>query len=85
MNDEKELKRIVLMISEKDVSPDDITDKTVLTKDLGYNSIKLIALIVEIESFFKFNIEDDCLDLEELIVFGSLKKIVEKRSVNADV
>ncbi len=85
MNDEKELKRIVLMISEKDVSPDDITDKTVLTKDLGYNSVKIIALIVEIESFFKFSIEDDCLDLEELIVFGSLKKIVEKSSVNADV
>ena len=81
---EKELKRIVLALSEKDKSLDDISDKTVLTKDLGYNSVKLITLIVQIESFFKISIEDDCLDLEELIVFGSLKKIVEKSAANAN-
>lgn len=77
MNIEKELKRIVVMVSEKDVSTDDVTEKTILTDDLGYDSVKLITLIVEIESFFKINIADEYLDVEKLIIFGSLLNITK--------
>ena len=65
------------MVSEKDVSTDDVTEKTILTDDLGYDSVKLITLIVEIESFFKINIADEYLDVEKLIIFGSLLNITK--------
>jgi len=51
----------------------------VLTDDLGYDSIQIIELIVELESEFKIEIDDDDLEIENLIIYGKLHKMIERK------
>ena len=73
-----ELKRIIIRISGEDLLLDDISCETILTSDLEFNSVKMISLIVEIESFFNIRFDDEDLDLGKISVYGSLYKMVEK-------
>ena len=54
----------------------EINDNTVLTKDLGFDSVQIISLIVEIESQFDIEIEDEDLDIEKLTVLKTLTDMV---------
>lgn len=54
-----------------------IADNTDLIEDLGYSSLNLMELIVEIEMEFNIEIEDEFLNIELLTKFDKLLEIVQ--------
>lgn len=73
------LKEIICDLSNNEVENGDINDNTILTKDLGFDSIRIISLIVEIESRFGIEIEDSDLDIEKLTVFNKLTSMIKNK------
>lgn len=82
MNIDKKLKEIILNIVAQEVDVIAINDETILTTDLGFNSIYIIELIVELESQFEIEIEDDDLDVEILTMYKELYKMIERKVNN---
>jgi acyl carrier protein len=80
MNIEKRLKELIAKIARQDVNPDSINEETILTKCLGYDSIQIIELIVELENEFNIEIEDDDLEIENLTVYGKLYDMVKRKT-----
>lgn len=76
MEIKEKLKKIIVDIAPIVVEISEITDNTVLTKDLGFDSVQIISLIVEIESQFDIEIEDEDLDIEKLTVLKTLTDMV---------
>lgn len=72
MEIKEKLKKIIVDIASIAVGISEINDNTILTKDLGFDSVQIISLIVEIESQFDIEIEDEDLDIEKLTVFKTL-------------
>ena len=72
---DQKLKETIVKITTRDI---DIVE-TILTDDLGYDSIQIIELIVELESEFKIEIDDDDLEIENLIIYGKLHKMIERK------
>lgn len=70
------LKKIIVDIASIAVGINEINDNTILTKDLGFDSVRIISLIVEIESQFDIEIEDEDLDIEKLTVFKTLTDMI---------
>lgn len=70
------LKKIIVDIASIAVGINEINDNTILTKDLGFDSVQIISLIVEIESQFDIEIEDEDLDIEKLTVFKTLTDMI---------
>lgn len=54
-----------------------------LIKDLGYDSIQLISLIIEIENTFDIEIQDEYLTLDILRSYVNLENIVNHKGVLA--
>lgn len=75
MNIEKKLEELVKTYI---VEKEELKANTDLFIDLGIDSISMINLIVDIESEFNIEIEDDDLDFETISQFGNLCLIVEK-------
>ncbi len=80
MEIKQKLKELISIIATNDVDINIITDETILTTDLRYDSVQIIGLIVEIENEFNIEIEDDDLDIENLTVFGKLFDIIERKT-----
>lgn len=76
MNIKERLKKIIVDIAPISVDVSEINDDTVLTKDLGFDSVQIISLIVEIESQFDIEIEDEDLNIEKLTVLKTLTDVV---------
>lgn len=76
MKIKEKLKKIIADIAPIVVEISEINDNTVLTKDLGFNSVQIISLIVEIESQFDIEIDDEDLDIEKLTVFKTLSDMI---------
>lgn len=76
MEIKEKLKKIIVDIAPTVVEISEINDNTVLTKDLGFDSVQIISLIVEIESQFDIEIEDEDLDIEKLTVLKTLTDMV---------
>lgn len=76
MEIKEKLKKIIVDIAPIAVEIGEINDNTVLTKDLGFDSVQIISLIVEIESQFDIEIEDEDLDIEKLTVLKTLNDMV---------
>lgn len=70
MDFEKELKSLVKEGSRINIDELVIKEDTDLINDLGYDSLSLIKLIVEIEKKFDFEVDD--IDLINSITYGSL-------------
>lgn len=64
---------IINSICEKKVVIDEFTS---LSNDLSFTSIHFVQLIVEIETAFGFEFDDDDLDLTKLDCVGDLNSIV---------
>ena len=79
MEIKEKLKKIIVDIAPLAVEISEINDNTVLTKDLGCNSIQIISLIVEIESQFDVEIEDEDLDIEKLTVLETLTNMIANK------
>lgn len=79
MDFKEKLKRIIAEISSVEIEISEINDDTVLTNDLSFDSVQIISLIVEIESHFDIEIEDDDLDIEKLTVFKNLTDMIANK------
>ena len=53
-----------------------------LSEDLGFDSISIINLIVELEDEFDIEIDDNDLDFNKIAEFNYLCKIIKKRINN---
>lgn len=79
MNIEKRLKNLIMNVAMNGIREEDITRDTILTIDLGYDSIKLVELVVEIENEFNIIMDDEDLDIEKLSKYSKLlDSITEK-------
>ncbi len=80
MTIDQKLKEIILKIATQDTDINNINEETILTDDIGYDSIEIIELIVELESEFNIEIDDDDLEIENLIIYKKLYKMVKKKT-----
>lgn len=76
MDIDRKLKEIIIEVAYRGVQVSEINDATVLTTDLGFDSVQIISLIVESEAQFKIEIEDDDLDIEKLTIYKNLYAMV---------
>lgn len=49
--------------------------------DFGFNSIDFVELIVEIETTFDLEFDDEDMDIDKLVVFGPLVELIESKMV----
>ena len=85
MDIHEKLKAIIFEVATRAVDDIKIRDETVLTSDLGFDSIQIISLIVELESQFNIEIDDDDLDIKKLTVYSSLYSMVTNKLVTKDL
>lgn len=64
----------------KELSPvtDEIKKSTILKEDLGFDSLKMVQLIVSLEEAFNFEFSESDLDPEKLITVADLYTLVER-------
>ena len=55
----------------------ELTDATLLSTDLDFDSMKFIQLVVSIENEYGFEFDEDELDLERIDKVENIKKIIE--------
>lgn len=75
----EQLKQIICEVATRDIDISEITENTVLTMDLAFDSVQIISLIVELESKFDIEIEDDDLDIEKLTVYQNLSDMIKRK------
>lgn len=73
---ENRLKELIVSSGE-DIEINNINETTDLVRDFNFNSISIIQLIVEIESLFYIEIDDNDLSLEKLSPYTSLVEILK--------
>lgn len=78
MNVSTELIKILEKIGDRKINIEDSKDIS-LTNDLGFDSVKIIAVIIEVEERFNIIFEDDDLDLDKLDSFKSLSVIISEK------
>lgn len=76
---ETKLKRIIIKNSKKQVSEDEINDRTNLINDFGYDSVQMIDFIVDVESEYNIRIDDEDLDLGVLTQYNTLKDFINRK------
>ena len=79
MNINEKLKEIIVEVAIREIDSSLITNETVLTSDLSFDSVQIISLIVELESEFEIEIEDEDLDIEKLTVYKNLHEMVSQK------
>lgn len=79
---EKELKEIVVKNSKIDVSKTDIKAESDLVRDFAFNSLAIIALVVNIEEKFGIELDDDMLAGDLLSNYGKLESYLKERISN---
>lgn len=79
-NIESRLKKIIKLCNQN-VDVNSIGNKTNLVEDLGFDSISIIQLVVELENEFDIEIDDKYLLIESLSPFYSLIDIIN-HSIN---
>lgn len=82
MNIERKLKALIVDITTKKVDNNLIDKNTDLINDLGFDSIEIIELIVEIENEFKIEIADDDINMNILTTYSELLSMIERKLKN---
>jgi acyl carrier protein len=80
MNNDQRLKEIIAKVATQDVDAGNINEEIILTSDLGYDSVQIIELIVELENEFNIEIDDDDLEIENLTVYCKLYEMIERKT-----
>lgn len=81
-NDELKEKvyEIILQISiDSGLEVDTINDETNISSDLGFDSVAIIELIVEIENTFDVEMDEDDMDVNNLLMVGKLIDMINER------
>lgn len=73
----RELVDLICNMSTNFVEPSEVNEDTDLIDDLGFDSIGLVELSVELESKFGVCIDDDELDIDNLRKISFLNSKVE--------
>lgn len=76
---EMRLKQIIMKYSKLRIRPEDITNKSVIINDFGYDSVSTIKLVIDIENEFGIVFEDEDMDMGKLGRYASLKEVVTKK------
>lgn len=84
---EERLKEIVkrlcrLALSEKEKEDLLCCKDCDLKEDLGFDSLLMVELIVEIEEAFGFEFEVDSMDMKKMLNFGHLLSLVENKGLS---
>lgn len=74
---EKRLQKIICKIVNLDENEVFFFEDLNLQENLGYDSIKFIQLIVEIEQEFDIFIDDQYLEIERLGIYNNLINLIE--------
>lgn len=76
---EDKLKDLVLASAKRqELTRDDLTEQTDLVDDLEFDSISFVKLVVDIESLFGIEFDDDMMDYEVLTSYGKLWEYVKQ-------
>jgi len=75
---EETLKEVIVECGD-DISIDQINENVDLVRDLNYNSINLIQLVIGLENAFNIEIDDDNLLLEKLSPYKKLVEILKSK------
>lgn len=78
---ENKLKELIISSGE-DIDINDINETTDLVRDFNFNSISLIQLVVNIESAFNIEIDDENLLFEKLSPYKGLINIIKEKLNN---
>lgn len=78
MNDIKEKIKKVIADCVVDIEVDCIIDSTSLVDDLGFSSINLVQLVVDLENEFNIEISDENLTIEKLATFKDVVSIIDE-------
>lgn len=70
---------VICRILEMDAKSSIINENTNLIEDYEMDSLKLVELIIEIESEFQIIIEDDDLDLDKISSVSFLNSLVKDK------
>lgn len=73
------LKDMIMSLSPNCISGEAISSSTDLIKDLGFDSIIIVQLIINVETEFGFEFDDEMLGFEGIVNFGKLVEYVEKK------
>jgi len=73
------LKKIITDLINPSYKEIEIVESTNLISDLGFDSLSIVHLIIEIED--SFNIEMEFYDMEEISEYGTLTKLVENNMI----
>ena len=73
----KELLSLIACQSRTGVKKEDILLETKLIDDLGYDSLEMMQLIVDIENYFGIEFAASDMYLDNLNVYGNLLKYIQ--------
>lgn len=79
MNIDEKLKKIITDSASQEIGISTINENTILTSDLGFDSVQIIGMIIELESQFQIEIDDEDLDIETITVYKSLYDMVNQK------
>lgn len=83
MDLEMKLKEMIIEKSFGDIQIDDVAFGKDLVNDLGYNSIALILLVIEIEEEFEISLETEDINPNELsnyeYLYGVIVRLVKEK------
>lgn len=75
---ENRLDKIISNISEIPINSDSMNDVDIIN-DYNFDSVKMVQLIIDIETEFDICFEDDELEIDKLNTIEKLKKIIESK------
>lgn len=78
-NVEKILGELIVLHSRKNINIEDINDDTLLIEELGYDSVDLVLLMVQIEEKFGVEFGNTEMIVENINCFGKMKEFISKQ------
>lgn len=79
MDIKKTLNNIISKIAKDNNEKIHFDRDTMLITDLKFDSVAIVELIIELESVFKIELEDDELDIDILSSYGALYDLIENK------
>lgn len=76
---DRELKKLLLSNAKNKHLIRNITDKSDLIRDFGYDSIQMLNLLIKIENSFNIEFEDEELSTNGLTIYHSLFNCIVRK------
>ena len=71
------LKNIMIQHNHQ-ISEAQISSETNIIEDLGMDSLQWMLIIIEVETEFGIQLDDELMLMEDLTVVGKLEKVIER-------